>query len=224
MKDYLTVKEFAEMANKKQQTIYKQLDKRLKPFVKIENGQKVISAEALEKFYKTEAVEQLIQPNSTENQPNSTQIQLDPTATQPNSTAGEQPNPTAGEQPNPTAGDENEAKQEDQIAALNKLIEIVQKQLEEKDKQLAVKDKQIQDLSDRLAEALQLTKGQQYIAAADKTKELIAARGQQDQEEGAAAADQEETTSAAAEDQADQEELQPREKGFLAFLARLFKS
>ena len=216
MKDYLTVKEFAEMANKKQQTIYKQLDKRLKPFVKIENGQKVISAEALEKFYKTEAVEQLIQPNSTENQPNSTQIQLDPTATQPNS--------TAGEQPNPTAGDENEAKQEDQIAALNKLIEIVQKQLEEKDKQLAVKDKQIQDLSDRLAEALQLTKGQQYIAAADKTKELIAARGQQDQEEGAAAADQEETTSAAAEDQADQEELQPREKGFLAFLARLFKS
>lgn len=51
----------------------------------------------------------------------------------------------------------------------------MQKQLEEKDKQLAVKDKQIEDLSNRLAEALQLTKGQQYIAAADKTKELIEA-------------------------------------------------
>lgn len=60
----------------------------------------------------------------------------------------------------------------DEIAALHRLIDLVQQQLAEKDKQLAVKDKQIQDLSDRLAEAMQLTHGQQYIAAADRVMQL----------------------------------------------------
>ncbi len=161
MKDFLTVKEFAEMAKKKPQTIYKQLDKRLKPYVKNDKGQKVISIEALKEFY---GVEQPFQPQPTDSQPHSTDNQPDSTVTQPQSTAGEQPQSTA----------ENKS-DNDQIEALNKLIEIVQKQLEEKDKQIAVKDKQIADLSDRLAEALQLTKGQQYIAAADKTKELLEA-------------------------------------------------
>lgn len=59
-----------------------------------------------------------------------------------------------------------------ELAALYQLMAIVQKQLEEKDKQLAVKDKQIQDLSDRLQEAMQLTHGQQFIAAADKAAML----------------------------------------------------
>ena len=56
---------------------------------------------------------------------------------------------------------------------LQELVKTIQKELEEKNKQLEIKDKQIQDLSDRLAEAMQLTRGQQYIAAADKTKELV---------------------------------------------------
>ncbi len=60
----------------------------------------------------------------------------------------------------------------EEIAALHRLIDLVQQQLAEKDKQLAVKDKQIQDLSDRLAEAMQLTHGQQYIAAADRVMQL----------------------------------------------------
>jgi len=60
----------------------------------------------------------------------------------------------------------------DEMAALHRLIDLVQQQLAEKDKQLAAKDKQIQDLSDRLAEAMQLTHGQQYIAAADKVAQL----------------------------------------------------
>ena len=62
-----------------------------------------------------------------------------------------------------------------EIELLQETISIIKAQLEEKDKQIAVKDKQIQDLSDRLAEAMQLTKGQQYIAAADKTTELLEA-------------------------------------------------
>lgn len=167
MKDFLTVKEFAEMAKKKPQTIYKQLDKRLKPYVKNDKGQKVISIEALKEFY---GVEQPFQPQPTENQPKTTVNQPNSTTTQPKSTEENQPKSTEENRPKDKADKENE-----QIEALNRLIEIVQKQLEEKDKQLAVKDKQIADLSERLAEALQLTKGQQYIAAADKTKELLEA-------------------------------------------------
>lgn len=62
---------------------------------------------------------------------------------------------------------------EREIEALNRLIDIINKQLDEKDKQLAIKDKQIEDLSNRLAEALELTKGQQYIAVADKAQGMI---------------------------------------------------
>ena len=207
MKEYLTVKEFAAMANKKPQTIYKQLDKRLKPYVKIENGQKVISAEALETFYKAEAVEQPSQPNSTDFQPNSTDFQPSSTDVQPNSTEGEQPKSTA---------------EDDQITALNKLIEMVQKQLEEKDKQLAVKDKQIADLSDRLAEALQLTKGQQYIAAADKTKELIAADGGRRDEDRTDPDINAAAYSSINDDPRKQEEKKQQPQKKKGFFARLF--
>lgn len=212
MKDFLTVKEFAEMANKKPQTIYKQLDKRLKPYVKIDKGQKVISAEALKDFY---GVEQPFQPNSTENQPKTTDNQPNSTPIQPNSTAGEQPNSTAETEEKARPDKENE-----QIEALNRLIEIVQKQLEEKDKQLAVKDKQIADLSDRLAEALQLTKGQQYITAADKTKELLEADTGRS---GEGEIDLDYTTAApAAKDTKEQEEPQELPQKKKGFFARLF--
>ena len=184
MKDFLTVKEFAELANKTPQTIYKQLDKRLSPYVKSEKGQKLISAEALKEFY---GVEQPIQPDSTENQPEVEQNQPDSTAKQPEVEVI-QPDSTAEEQPNSTEKREEKVeagKEKNTIETLNKLIEIIQQQLEEKDKQLAIKDKQIQDLSDRLAEAMQLTRGQQYIAAADKATGLLEAdskRGQQEEQ------------------------------------------
>ena len=219
MKDYLTAKEFAAAAHVSPQTIYRQMGGRLAPYVKIIKGQKRIAADALKDFYEDVEEEKsettASKPRTTENQLDATQNQPETTANKLRTTEEEQPKSTESNPP---------ASQDQQIEALNKLIEIVQKELEEKDKQLAVKDKQIQDLSDRLAEALQLTKGQQYIAAADKTKELMAARGQQDQEEGEAAADQEETTSAIIENQADLEEQQPKEKGFWAFITRLFKS
>ena len=56
----------------------------------------------------------------------------------------------------------------EELELLRKTVEIIERQLEEK-------DKQIKELSDRLSEALQLTKGQQYITAADKTTELLEA-------------------------------------------------
>ena len=212
MKDFLTVKEFAEMANKKPQTIYKQLDKRLKPYVKIDKGQKVISAEALKDFY---GVEQPFQPNSTDNQPKPTDIQPDSTDIQPDSTADEQPDSTAEDSPS--------AHPEGKIEALNRLIDIIQKQLEEKDKQLAVKDKQIADLSDRLAEALQLTKGQQYIAAADKKKLLEIEQRQQKSEQDIVTADQAQSVIAPAAVAADQEQGQGKQAAGKQKLRVLFR-
>lgn len=70
----------------------------------------------------------------------------------------------------PPSGEKSE-----EVELLRQALDIIKAQLEEKDKQLAVKDKQIEDLSNRLAEAMQLTRGQQYIAAADKTTELLEA-------------------------------------------------
>lgn len=218
MKDFLTVKEFAQLANKKEQTIYKQLDKRLKPYVRLNQGKKEISAKALKDFY---GVEQPIDTNSTDFQPSTAE---NPSAKSTISTDYET-NSTAGEQPFSTVSDSPPANEIEQIAALNKLIEIVQKQLEEKDKQLAVKDKQIADLSDRLAEALQLTKGQQYIAAADKTKELIEAdtgrKEPQEQAEIVPEHESAETTAAAKEHigVVQEQEISQKKK---SFFARLF--
>ena len=154
----LSVSEFAAAANVKPQTIYKQLTGRLEPYVITVRGKKRIRKEALTDFY-------------SENQPESTENQLESTENQPNSTENIQPNSTEN-QP--------ESTQNQQIEALNRLIEMVQNELEEKNKQLAIKDKQIQELNDRLAEAMQLTKGQQYIAAADKTTELLEADNKSD--------------------------------------------
>lgn len=95
-----------------------------------------------------------------------------------------------------------------ELEFLKDLVKSIQKELEKKDNQLEIKDKQIQDLSDRLAEAMQLTRGQQYIAAADKTKDLI--------EVGAPVAD-----PAADPDNTEPVEPEPPQKK-KGFFARLF--
>ena len=69
------------------------------------------------------------------------------------------------------------------------MLSTIQEQLAAKDKQIAayeaqiaMKDKQIEDYSARLAEAMELTKGQQYIAAADKAAGLLESTGNQEEE------------------------------------------
>ena len=90
------------------------------------------------------------------------------------------------------------------------MLSTIQEQLAAKDRQIAayeaqiaMQNEQIKDYSDRLREAMELTKGQQYIAAADKTAGLLeAAANQEKQEEviieAAAAGDAEETAAAPA--------------------------
>ena len=168
MNDYLSVKEFSAAAGVSTQTIYKQLEKRLAPHVIESGGRKYISKVALEEFYKVQPDATKLQPDSTEIQPDATGLQSDPIEIQPEPT-----NEFATDQPNlqPTAPPQNGNQRE--LDLLQELVKTIQKELEEKNKQLEIKDKQIQDLSDRLAEAMQLTRGQQYIAAADKTKDLV---------------------------------------------------
>jgi len=175
MNDYLSVKEFSAAAGVSTQTIYKQLETRLAPHVKESGGRKYISKAALEEFYKVQQDASELQPDTTKLQPDATKLQPDATSLQ--SDASEiQPEPTdevPADQPSlqPTAPSQNGNQRE--LDLLQELVKTIQKELEEKNKQLEIKDKQIQDLSDRLAEAMQLTRGQQYIAAADKTKELV---------------------------------------------------
>ena len=165
MNDYLSVKEFSAAAGVSTQTIYKQLEKRLAPYVKESGGRKYISKAALEEFYKVQQDATELQSDSTEIQPDATELQSDPIEVQPEPTA-ELPTDQPSLQPTQN-GNQRE------LDLLQELVKTIQKELEEKNKQLEIKDKQIQDLSDRLAEAMQLTRGQQYIAAADKTKDLV---------------------------------------------------
>lgn len=70
-----------------------------------------------------------------------------------------------------------------QQETIDRIISMLEKELEEKNRQLEVKDKQIQDLADRLAEALALTSQQQFISAVDKQQQLMEAEKEEHKEE-----------------------------------------
>ena len=59
------------------------------------------------------------------------------------------------------------------IATIQEQLVIKDKQIANMDRQIAAYEEQITDYSKRLKEALELTKGQQYIAAADKTAQIM---------------------------------------------------
>ena len=59
------------------------------------------------------------------------------------------------------------------IATIQEQLVIKDKQIANMDRQIAAYEDQITDYSKRLKEALELTKGQQYIAAADKTAQIM---------------------------------------------------
>jgi len=155
-KEYLTVKEFAAAANISQQAVYKQLNTRLKPFVRKKGNQKLISIDALKTFYLSE--------NSTEveqvEQLNTAQESLD-----------FQPDAAKVAQPDLTQNSDHLQKQklEDQIMDLQRQIqEILKSEQEEKQflkDQITQKDKQIESLTESLKMA-------QQLAAADKKKVL----------------------------------------------------
>lgn len=81
MKEYLSIKEFAELAGVSQQAIYKQLNNKLKKYLKEVDGKKTLEKSALELFKKQEnsstVEQQLINMLQTElNQKNEQIAQL----------------------------------------------------------------------------------------------------------------------------------------------------
>ena len=94
------------------------------------------------------------------------------------------------------------------IATIQEQLVIKDKQIANMDRQIAAYEDQITDYSKRLKEALELTKGQQYIAAADKTAQIMDKESAGKENINTAAAD--ETITAAA----DQKETQTEKKSF----------
>ncbi|MBR5866350.1 MAG: hypothetical protein IKZ04_00420 [Spirochaetaceae bacterium] len=60
--EYISIKEFAEAVGVSQQAIYKQLNNKLKPFVKLVDGKKKLDKSAFELFEKKEKGERVEQP------------------------------------------------------------------------------------------------------------------------------------------------------------------
>ena len=94
------------------------------------------------------------------------------------------------------------------IATIQEQLVIKDKQIANMDRQIAAYEDQITDYSKRLKEALDLTKGQQYIAAADKTAQIMDKESAGKENINTAAAD--EIITAAA----DLEEKQKEKKSF----------
>lgn len=94
------------------------------------------------------------------------------------------------------------------IATIQEQLVIKDKQIANMDRQIAAYEDQITDYSKRLKEALELTKGQQYIAAADKTAQIMDKESAGKENINTAAAD--EIITAAA----DLEEKQKEKKSF----------
>lgn len=167
-----SIKEFAEKAGVSQSAIYQQLDGRLKPYVITIKGKKRLDAAALREFYEESPQEgenfKEFEANSSENSSFSSRSEAD-----------------QNENEKKIQANSSQVKSESQVNSseielLRSIVQTIQEQLSVKDQQLAAyeeqlanKDKQIADYSERLKEALELTKGQQYIIAADKTVQLM---------------------------------------------------
>lgn len=138
--NYLTIKEFAAAAGVSQQAVYKRLEKALKPYYKIIDGKKMIAKEGLE-LYNFSTIQPTIKSTVVEPVENTEAVR-----------------PSGGfsslnHSTNPTTG---LTTTEAQFEALNKTLEILQRELE-------VKNKQIDDLNNRLAEALKTVDNQTLL-------------------------------------------------------------
>jgi len=207
MKDY-TVKEIAEILEVSKPTVQKVInDLSIEP-VRVEKNKY--------RFYSyadTVGVIKSIKSDfDFEKLQNVSEKPQNETAKQPN--FSEKPQNEDEKPQNTTAKQPNTAKS-DELEVIKSMLSLIQEQLKEKDNQLAIKDKQIQDLNDRLAEAMELTRGQQYITAADKTAQLM---DKADGEEMVFAEEKEETVTAAAtssdKERGDSQEQPPQKKGF----------
>ena len=164
-KQFYTVKEFAKLVNVSTQTIYKQLETRLNPFIIEVDGHRVIKQEALSTFYS--AVANSIQSETTENNADTTEID---NAKQPNTTKVDN-----SKQPQTTPNND----------FTTAIIEMLQNEL-------AIKNQQIEELNKRLAESQNLISQEQQLRALEHKKllELEESNRQQKEEQEQRAAEE----------------------------------
>ena len=220
--NYLTPKEFAEAAGVSVQTIYKQMNSRLSPYVETIKGKKKIAAAALKEFYDIEEQSETtetdeIKPETTVNKPETT-VKVERTTDIKPETTFENQSVSTENQPKTDL----EKRIEELENLLHRQIEEDRQEKEFLRDQIRQKDKTIENLTENLKMA-------QQLAAADKKKLLEIEQRQQDREPieadqaeevitpAAAAADQEQ-----GQDDNQQEKEQPQERGLKAFLRRLF--
>lgn len=140
--EYISIKEFAEIAGVSQQSIYKRLNKKdnpLQPYFKEVEGKKFLRRSALS-LYEVEAA------------------------------AGVEPEQSEVEQEEKAAAKPKEKKDSSErlLDLLEQQLQEKDRQLLEKDKQLQEKDKQLNSLLQRLEEANQIINQQQQLTAIDK--------------------------------------------------------
>lgn len=149
--EYITVKEFAEIAGVSIQSIYKRLSKEnnpLTPYFKEADGKKLLQKAALWEVYNLD---------------------------QPEDAAADQPAEHKKEAAAAADQEETAVKEPEKIDHTDRFITLLEKQLQEKDRQLQekdqqinAKDKQIESLLQRLEEANKLIDQQQQLAAIEK--------------------------------------------------------
>ena len=151
-KDYIEIKQFAEIAGVSVQSIYKRLKKQnnpLQPYFKEVDGKKFLRRSALLNVY---GIEDPVVPLHRA-------IEEDQPLHEAEPMREEKPASAAAEKKDPT----------------ERLLDLLEQQLKEKDQQLKEKDKQIQEkdeqinsLLDRLADITRVADQQQKLSAADK--------------------------------------------------------
>ena len=75
-KEFLTIKEFAEVAGVSSQSVYKRLNSTLKPYLSIKNGKKYLNIKALELYSDTDDKDNFLNENNQLATNNNQLIQL----------------------------------------------------------------------------------------------------------------------------------------------------
>lgn len=161
MSDFISIKEFAELAGVSTQSVYKRIrkvDNPIQEFLKKEDNQLTIDKVALKVLY---------------------DVEVDQTTTQPSLKVG---NPLQND--NKTKEDVKESKEiKEEATASNKVIDILREQLQAQRKDIEEKNTLITELNNRLAEVTTLLDQQQKLSIADKKRILELEAGEQERQE-----------------------------------------
>lgn len=161
MAEFISIKDFAELAGVSTQSIYKRIrktDNPIQPFLKRDDNQLTIDKVALNVLYG---------------------IEVDQTTTQPSLKVD---NPLQNDsEMKENVKESKEIKEE--ATASNKVIDILREQLQAQRKDIEEKNTLIAELNHRLAEVTTLLDQQQKLSIADKKRILELEAGEQERQE-----------------------------------------